>query len=232
MRVLVVGAHPDDAEFYCGGTIAKCVNRGDDVYIAVVTDGSRGSDTNEKEATATRHAEATAAAGLVGAKLIWLGLRDASLLYTEENRLKIVGAFREANPDVVLTHSPDDYHPDHVNTGRMASDASILGSLKLIDSPYPPMSTVPCVYYMDHCTGVGFNPDTYVDITDTFNTKQEMLRCHNSQVSWLQEQFGMSVLDDVEIMSKFRGMQCRKAYAEGFVQMKAYPRIGAQRLQP
>jgi LmbE family N-acetylglucosaminyl deacetylase len=230
---MVVGAHPDDAEYYCGGTICRCIERGDEVFIAVVTNGECGADgMSKEEVSAVRKREAQAAADLVGAKMIWIGLPDARLLYTEEHRMKIIEAIRQTAPDMILTHSPDDYHPDHVNTGRLTVDASLLATLSSIDTPHPAMDKPASVYYMEHCAGIDFSPEYYVDITSVFELKKRMLECHAGQVSWLVDQFGMSLVSDMETIAAFRGIQCGVRYAEGFRQVRAFPRADAQRLLP
>lgn len=85
---------------------------------------------------------------------------------------------------------------------------------------------------MDHCFGIDFNPEIYVDITQTFDVKMEMLACHRSQASWLTNHFGMAMQDDVEVFSRFRGLQCGVRYAEGFRQLRIYPRATTERLLP
>ena len=233
MRVLVIGAHPDDAEYYCGGTICRCVERGDDVSIAVVTDGGCGSDNiSREEASALRRREAEEASAVAGAKLIWVGLPDAHLFYTEENRLKIVEAVRESAPELMLIHGPNDYHPDHVSASRMAFDAAFLSTLSAIKTQHPPLAKCPSIYHMEHCCGIGFNPESYVDITSVYETKKKMLQCHSSQQAWLGDQFGSALIDDMEVISRFRGLQCNVKYAEGFIQVRDFPRANTTRLLP
>lgn len=80
-----------------------------------------------------------AVADVIGAELIWIGLPDACLVYSEDCRLKLVDAIRQAKPDVMLVSSPGDYHPDHVSAGRLAADASLLVTLALIETAHPPV---------------------------------------------------------------------------------------------
>jgi LmbE family N-acetylglucosaminyl deacetylase len=85
---------------------------------------------------------------------------------------------------------------------------------------------------MDTLAGIGFVPTEYVDISDFIETKLEMNNCHQSQIKWLYEHDGIDFLDFVRTVSKFRGLQCGKAYAEGFTQCKAWPRMTTVRLLP
>ena len=92
------------------------------------------------------------------------------------------------------------------------------------------MDKSPSVYCMEHCAGIDFNPEAYVDITNVFELKKRMLECHSSQISWLGDQFGSSPVSDMETIAKFRGMQCSARYAEGFIQIRAFPSAATQRL--
>jgi len=107
MRVLAIGAHPDDVEFQIGGTLAKYSKRGDEVYIAVATNGNIGSFRMSKEEIAkVRRGEAQNAADLIGAHLIWMDFDDEFLMDSRESRLKFIDAVRVAKPDVVFAHEP------------------------------------------------------------------------------------------------------------------------------
>lgn len=227
MNVLAICAHPDDAEIFCGGTLAKYAQRGDQVVIAIATNGEVGSTLHSKEEIAKiRHAEAQEAAAVIGAKLIWMGYPDEFLFDTEETRLAFIDTMRQAKADVVLTHYPPDlYNPDHRITGQIANDVAIMTTVPNIKTHHPPLNQIPIVYFMDSVAGIGFQPDEYVDITDTFATKQNMLSKHQSQLGdWLSEQYGPNSLDMIEVMSRFRGIQSGVKYAEGFIRASAYPR--------
>jgi LmbE family N-acetylglucosaminyl deacetylase len=235
MNVLAICAHPDDAEIFCGGTLAKYAARGDHINIAVATNGEVGSTIHSKEEIARiRKAEAQEAADVIGAELIWMGFRDEFLFDTEETRLAFIDAMRKAKADVVLTHYPPDlYNPDHTITGRIANDVAIMTTVPNIKTEHPPIAKIPVVYFMDSVAGVGFQPDEYVDITETFNLKQQMLGKHKSQLGdWLSAQYGPNSLDMIEVMSRFRGIQTGVKYAEGFIRAKAYPRNTVGTLLP
>lgn len=144
MRILAIGAHPDDLEILCGGTLAKCAKRGDQVFMAVATNGDVGSAIHSRERIAEiRHREALASAAVIGAEFIWLGFRDEFLFDNQESRLKFIEAYRQAQPDVVLAHSQNDYHPDHVMAGSLAWTTRMMSTVKLIETDSPPCPTIP-----------------------------------------------------------------------------------------
>jgi hypothetical protein len=91
---------------------------------------------------------------------------------------------------------------------------------------------VPVIYYMETIVGMGFIPSMYVDITNTFETKKDMLSQHCSQLVWLKEHDNIDVLDIMETMAKFRGWQCGVKYAEGFNPCLLWPRVAPARLLP
>jgi len=227
MNVLAICAHPDDAEIWAGGTLAKYAARGDRVTIAIATNGEVGSPTLPKEEIAEiRRQEAIAAASHIGAEVIWMGYPDEFLFDTEGTRLAFIEAMRSSAAEVVLTHWPDDlYNPDHTITGRIANDVAIMTTVPNIVTASPKLEKIPIVYFMDSVAGLGFQPEEYVDITETFETKKKMLAEHVSQVGdWLQDQYGSNATEMIEVTSRFRGIQSGVRYAEGFIRAKAYPR--------
>src|SRR5436190_6370931 len=127
MRVLAIGAHPDDLEILCGGTLARFAGRGDSVTMLVMSDGSAGhAQIAAPELAAIREREARAAAAVIGAELVWLGLPDEFVFNDEPTRRRLLDAIRAARPDLILTHASMDYHPDHVATHRAVFDASFV----------------------------------------------------------------------------------------------------------
>lgn len=228
MNIIFFGAHPDDLEILCGGTISAYAAAGHSVWMAVATNGNVGSPTLDKEQTsALRKAEATVAAELLGAAgLIWLDENDEFLFDDLPTRMKFVDAVRRAKADIIVTHNPQDYHPDHVACSKLASDARILSAVRLIETAHPALDKGPELYYMDSIAGINFTPQYYVDITQTFSVKMEALRCHDSQNAWLKSIFNQELLDVARIQSEFRGLQVGRPYAESFMQPSYWPRTG------
>src|SRR5690625_1599587 len=103
MHILAIGAHPDDVELQCGGTLAKYAQRGDHVTIAIATNGNVGSPTLSKdEIAAVRKAEAKRSAEVIGADLIWMDFPDEWLFNDPTTRLRFIDAIREARADVIF----------------------------------------------------------------------------------------------------------------------------------
>jgi hypothetical protein len=86
------------------------------------------------------------------------------------------------------------------------------------------------IYYMDTVFGVGFVPAEYVDVTETIDAKVAMLEAHVSQLSWLRDHDGIDVVDQMKTATRYRGMQCGVAYAEGFVPCQTWLRGTTRRL--
>jgi len=233
MKVLAVGAHPDDIEILCAGTLAKCAARGDQLHIVVVTDGAAGHKVIPPPQLAEiRKREASAAAALIGAQIAFLAEPDELLFEDERTRLMMIDALRVADPDLIITHGPEDYHPDHVHCSRLVFGASFVSSVPNIKTDHPAQEKIAALYYMDALAGAGFLPEEYVDITETFATKRDMLSQHQSQLTWLKEHDNIDILEFVETVAHFRGLQCGVQYAEGFRAAHLWPRQKTQRLLP
>jgi LmbE family N-acetylglucosaminyl deacetylase len=144
----------------------------------------------------------------------------------------VIDLIREARPDLILTHDPNDYHPDHRVVSRLLFDASFVSGLPNIKTEHPAHPGVCPLVYFDTLTGASFLPTEFVDITDTFETKQAMLACHASQLKWLKEHDNIDVLDFITIMARSRGLQCGVHYAEGFRAEYAWGRNRAYRVLP
>lgn len=221
MHLTAIVAHPDDADIFCGGTLAKHADRGDDVTIVYMTRGEYGGfDTTEARLAATREDEAEAAAETLGAEAIFLDFEDGRVTYSMENRLQLVDVLREHRPDIVLTHFRDDMHPDHRTTSRLVSDAYYMCSLPLLETesePWEPQN----VYYFGKPTS-SFEPETYIDIGNYQSTKEEAILKHESQVEWLKEHGGIDaefdgLIEDVRAEARVLGRTRGVKFAEGFV---------------
>ncbi len=225
-NVLFVGAHPDDLEILCGGTIRECIRSGCRVWMAVATNGNVGSPTLGREETAaTRRREAQAAAERLEVHgLIWMNEDDEFLFENRATRLKFIDAIRKAQADVIVTHNPNDYHPDHLAVSTCVTNARIPSSVRLIETGHPHLESVPELFYMDSIAGIGFLPQYSVDISSSFEVKMEALRCHESQNAWIQTIFKHDLLEIAKVQSSFRGMQAGVRYAEVFSRPDYWPR--------
>jgi len=233
MNILAIGAHPDDVEFLCAGTLALYAAQGHKVFIAVATNGNVGSPTlGNNEIRAIRKKESEEACKLIKAKLIWMDFDDEWLFDNKETRLVFIDAIREANPELMFIHNKSDYHPDHRNAGQIAEDCRIPVSVRLVKSNFDYMKKIPHMFYMDSIGGVGFEPEHYVDISSVIDIKIEMLRCHKSQEDWLIALYDQKPSDLMHIQSTFRGLNAGCIFAEGFRQVLTYPLVGSYKLLP
>ena len=234
MNVLAIGAHPDDIEIACAGTLAKCVKRGDHVVVCHASTGNLGHVIiPPDELTKIRAAEAKKAGSLAGIEVIG-GLFNDLDIYdnNKEARDRIVDVIKYAQPDFIITHNPDDYMPDHTAVSRLVFDAAFTATLPNYASKYKDPAKLVPIYYMDTLAGVNFNPTEFVDITDEIDLKIEMLNCHESQIVWMRDHDGIDFADMVRTCSRYRGYQCGADYAEGFRQCQVYLKGTTERLLP
>lgn len=235
MRVLAIGCHPDDIEIACSGTLAKCVKRGDEVYVCHLSSGNLGHVIiPPEELRVIRANEAKKAASLAGIKeVIYGGFDDLEIFADNKESVdKVVKVIRQVNPDFIITHNPDDYMPDHAATSKLVFAASFCATLPNYEpKTKEPAKLVP-IYYMDTLAGVDFVPELFVDITDEIDLKIKMLECHESQLVWMREHDGIDFADMVRTCSKYRGYQCGATYAEGFRQCNVYLKNTTKRLLP
>ncbi len=193
-RMLVVFAHPDDAEFGSAGTSAKAAEAGKDVFYAVVTDGSKGSSDpamTRETLIALRQKEQCDAAEIVGVKDVsFLGFEDGMLEPTLAVRKAITAAIRKYKPDVVITPPPERntsanvfvQHPDHLAAGEAALAAVYPCARDRMTFPDLAAAGLdPHVVREVWITGTG-TPDHFIDITTTIDTKVRALQAHASQV--------------------------------------------------
>lgn len=235
MNILAIGAHPDDIELQCAGTLALYAAAGHKVFMAIATNGNVGSPTlSREEIAAVRHKEQQASCALIGAELIWMDFDDEWLMNDRPTRTRFIDAIRQAEPDVMFVHGPTDYHPDHRIAGQVAEDARIPASVRLVETALPAISKIPHVFYMDNPAGVDFQPDVHVDISQVFETKRQMLLCHESQDSWMRAVYGehTSIADMMTVNAQARGLAAGAAYAEGFREVRTYPRTGSYAMLP
>ena len=234
MNILAVGAHPDDLEILCAGTLIRCVARGDAVTTAHIARGDAGSfEHGKEEIAAIRDAEARASAEVIGAAYDCLAVSDGRVNAADEaQREAVVELIRRHRPDVVITHAPNDYMPDHNETSKLLFDASFSASLPNYGSGPRAAPSVPALYYMDTMAGAGFEPDQYVDVTDAIEGKIEAFSKHSSQLTWLREHDNVDMVDQIRTVARFRGLQCGVSYAEGFATCRAWLRARALRHLP
>ena len=235
MKVLAVGCHPDDLEIACGGTLRKYVEQGAEVHMCHVANGNQGHVIIEPdELRIIRTKEAEEAGKIIGAKQV-INL-DVPDMEVNSHDFEIMDAMadvvRMVRPDVMITHNPQDYMTDHVETSLIATNGGFCSGLGHRPRKYDAyMSFIPTIF-MDTLAGVDFQPTHYVDITNQIETKLRALECHVSQLKWMREHDNIDFADMVRTCSKYRGYQCGVAYAEGFKPYNVYPRYSTKNLLP
>ena len=234
MRVLAVGAHPDDLEILCGGTLARYAAEGHRVTMATIARGDRGSFVHEREEIAKlRAAEARASAALAGAAHVNLDIPDGEVnAAAPDQRLLVVDLIRQVEPDVIIAHDPHDYMTDHNEASKLVFDTSFVATLPLFESHHPNHETVAPLIYMDTVAGLGFDPTEFVDITDHFEKKLAMLGEHRTQLEWLRDHDGVDMLEQLRTIARFRGLQSGVTYAEAFRPCNVWLRATTRRLLP
>ena len=189
LRVLVFGAHPDDAEFGAGGLLTLHADAGSVIRLVSVTDGSAGHQTLGRAALAARRKdEAQRAAVLLGAQVDVWETPDGELTPTLALRRRVIEEISSFRPDLVLTHRIHDYHPDHRATAELVRDACYMVRVPTIVPNVPALSADPVVAAMvDFFTRPQpFQPDVVVDISSVFDRVVQLLDCHESQLyEWL-----------------------------------------------
>jgi len=196
LKLLVLGAHPDDADLHAGG-LSACYRRlGHEVRLISVTNGEAGHQTQfGPELAARRKAEAKAAGEVIGAVYETWDFPDGQLQPTLEVRSRIIRELRTFAPDLVLTHRPDDYHPDHRAVGHAVRDASYMVTVPGVVRDVPALSKDPVVaYMMDRFTKpTPLQGDVVLDLEPYVDTVADMLHCHTSQMyEWLPYNCGIA----------------------------------------
>jgi LmbE family N-acetylglucosaminyl deacetylase len=189
LRILVIGAHPDDADIKAGGTSARWCASGHVVRLVSLTNGQAGHQSMYGPQLAQRRrAEAQAAAAVIGATYEVMDQPDGELDDRKENRLAVIRLIRTFRPDLIITHRSNDYHPDHRFGGLLVQDASYLLTVPAICPDVPHLERSPVILYFSDAfkKPCRFEPHVLVDIDDQFARMVDMLHCHVSQFyEWL-----------------------------------------------
>jgi N-acetylglucosamine malate deacetylase 1 len=199
VRILIIGAHPDDADIKAGGTASKWCALGHVVRLVSLTNGEAGHQTMYGPQLASRRrAEAQAAAATIGAIYEIFDQPDGELDDRLELRHRVIRLIRSFHPDLVITHRSTDYHPDHRFAGLLVQDASYLLTVPAVCPDVPHLPSCPVILsFSDAFTKpCPFEPHVVVDIADEFDRLVTMLHHHQSQFyEWLP--YNAGILDQV-----------------------------------
>ena len=192
LRILAVGAHPDDIELGCSGTLQKHILRGDEITLIIASFGEKSGDKER------RKYEAETVAKLMGVKeLHFLNLPDTMIRH-DGVTVSLLDRYIDENVDIIYVHSPKDYHQDHANIAK----AVLSASRKMKNSIF---------FYETPSTTIEFRPTLYVDITDVFENKLKYVRQYKTQRNkeYMEEQAIIG-------LAKYRGYNIGVKYAEAF----------------
>ena len=192
MRVLAIGAHPDDIELGCGASLLAHAARGDRVAMLVMTPGEQGP-----QAAKSRVHEQEEAARLLGAELFWGGFQDGVIPDGSRCVQAVESVIAATRADIIYTHSPNDTHQDHRSVAA-ASLAAARRTTRVLTYEAP--------------SSRGFVPQMFLDVEGFVEQKLELIRAHESQV--LKNR--LVDLEAVAAQARYRGFQGRVHYAEAF----------------
>lgn len=194
-HALIIGAHPDDADYRAGGTAALWRQAGVQVTFVSVTDGSAGHNRLSGAPLAAKRREEAARAGKrLGLDYRVLNYPDGRLEPTLDARLEILRLIRSLAPDLVLTHRPNDYHPDHRYVAQLVQDAAYMVIVPSVAPETPALTRNPVFGYMgDFFTRpTELRPDFLVPVDDQVHTLIDLFACHDSQfLEWLPFALGL-----------------------------------------
>lgn len=236
-KILAVGAHPDDIEFMCSGTLKVLKEKGCAITLLVLANGDCGSmDEPPERIVGIRREEALEAAGMLGAEFHSAEEWDLQLEFDNKTKKKVTEYIRVIDPDIVFTHPHQDYMVDHEVTSRLVRTACFAAPVPNyatgFDSPKPRTVHIPYLYYWSPLDGYDMYGDfveqkIYVNVTSVIDFKSDMLACHRSQREWLMKQHGMDkYVETMRGTARTYGKEAGFEYAEGFTQHRgnAYPR--------
>lgn len=195
MNLLAIGAHPDDIEFGCGGTLIKYAEKGHNVYFLVLTMGGIGGNPE------IRKKEQEEAVKFIKAKQVfWGNFQDTELPVNKSVISVIEDVINKIKPRIVFFNFFDDTHQDH----RVIAQAGVSATRYIKE-----------VLYYEVPSSQNFQPDIFVDIGDVLGRKLELLKIHTSQVDKTKIK-DLTILESAQSFAIFRGYQGRIKYAEGF----------------
>jgi LmbE family N-acetylglucosaminyl deacetylase len=195
VNVLAIGAHPDDIEYGCGGTLTLYAQRGHDVHLYVASDGGQGGDPG------VRRAEQRDSAVVLGARdVVFGGYADTEIPFNRELIAGLESVIRRITPTMIFVNAPDDTHQDHRNLAQAAISAT---------------RYVPNFLFYEGPTTQNFAPNCYTNIEKVLEKKLAALEAHRSQVTKTNIE-ELTILELAVSCANFRGIQARVKYAEAF----------------
>ena len=204
MNILAIGAHPDDIEFGCGGSLIKYADRGHHLFLLIMTEGGLGAPQG------VRKGEQLDAQEILGVRRIfWGNYEDTYLEVNKDVINQVENVIAEIQPDFIFCHFPDDTHQDHRHLAQV-----VISATRYIRN----------VLFYEGPTTQNFDPQIYVDISDTLDRKIQALEAHRSQVEKTNIK-DLTISELARSTANFRGTQGRVKYPEAFRALRLFINI-------
>ena len=205
MNILAIGAHPDDIEIGCGGTLAKYADYEHNIFLYIATCGTAGGD-----GTVRKREQEKAAEILKVKEIFWGEYIDTEIEIHKEAIMKIENVIKTVKPDSIFINFPDDTHQDHRHMAAITNSAT---------------RYIRNVLFYETPTTQNFVPNVFVDISGKYlESKLKLLKAHESQVDRTNIS-GISILEVANSTAHFRGFQARVAFAEAFHSLRLFINI-------
>lgn len=233
MNVLAIGAHPLDIVFLCGGTLARYGYSGNSIGLAYLSAPvSESLSVSLEDLMDQRERETNQAAALIGAEAHFLRSSPLTLDLSPEMKIRVTDLIRRVRPDLIITHDPRDYHPDHEVTSRLVHEAALLARQHIPGTELPVEQISPEIIYMETVAGVGFRPEEFVDITEVIEMKRNMMLCYESEIAAWEDNPVVPWMEWMEVTGRFRGIQSGVWYAEAFRRCRKWGHLRPERILP
>ncbi len=216
LDILAFGAHPDDVELSCGGTLLKLAEQG---YSTAIIDLTRAELSTQGNPEQRRQEAETAGRILKVAVRENLMFPDGGIVNNEENRLRVIETIRKHKPQIVLAPFNQDRHPDHEHTSQLVRECCFYAGLEKIQTRSEPHRPHTVLYYFQHWVE---QPVFIVDISDTFETKMEAVRAYKSQFIRTEKNIKETFINRPEFLQSIKnraeyfGYQAGVRYGEAF----------------
>lgn len=227
-KVLAVAAHPDDIEFLMAGTLVRLKDAGCEIHYWNLANGCCGSEkTDRNETAAIRRQESLDACEALGAIFHPPICDDLAIFYDQDTLAKVASKIREIEPNIILTHSLEDYMVDHTNSARLVVTGAFSRGMKnfAVTPPKPATPQSICLYHAQPYSNLTpmrklVVPDLFIDTESLISEKQRFLSCHKSQKDWLDHSQGLDsyLKTIVQLDAQVGEMSGRFKFAEGWRQ--------------
>jgi bacillithiol biosynthesis deacetylase BshB1 len=222
LDILAFGAHPDDTELGCSGTLAKLIQQGKKVGVVDLTQGEMGTRGTSEQ----RLREAENAAEILGLhERVNIGLPDTQLTNTRQHQIKIIEQVRRFQPDVCILTSPHDRHPDHGHATKLIQDALFYSGLRMLETTFEGESQEPWrpTHQLHYMQDTPFQPDIVFDISDVMEIKKKAILAFSSQFNVAPDSdepqtyiSGNNFFEALEARARTMGQRIGVTYGEAF----------------